>query len=303
MMYAIKTITQVMAPIVPFMTEHVWQEVVLRYSTETAESVHLTDWPTVMEGVEKYASVIDSVDEVRNIISLVLKLRNEKQVRIRQPLSKLYLCREDGKVEIDETLVSIMLGEVNVKELVVLDTPDALEIKLAGLDFRKAGAFLKGDVNKVKGMLLELSDEDMASVVASIEAGATVTVPGYGKEMPAELFTLTAVSKPNISIVKDGGYIVSLDMNITDELLAEGYLRDILRQCQVCRKEADFNVSDSINVYFEAENEAAKVIADNKEYIEAELLAAISETPLDNADYTGVIELDIGNVKVQMSKA
>jgi len=303
MMYAIKTITQVMAPIIPFMTEHVWQEVVLRYSTESAESVHLTEWPTVMEGVEEFSSVIDSVDEVRNIISLVLKLRNEKQCRIRQPLANLYLCREDGKVEIDEALVSIMLGEVNVKNLVVLENTNALEVKLAGLDFRKAGAFLKGDVNKVKGMLQELDADAMAAVVASIEAGAMVTVPGYDKEMPAELFTLTAVSKPNISIVKDGGYIVSLDMNVTEELLAEGFLRDILRQCQVCRKDADFNVSDSISVYFEAEGKAAEIISANKEYIEAELLASISDAPLASADYTGEIELEIGSVKVQMSRA
>ena len=303
MMYAIKTITQVMAPIIPFMTEHVWQEVVLRYSTEKAESVHLTEWPKVMDGIEKYADVIEHVDEVRNVISLVLKLRNEKQVRIRQPLSTLYLCKEDGKVEIENTLVPILLGEVNVKELCILDTPNALETKLAGLDFRKAGAFLKGDVNKVKGMLLGLSESDMASVVAEIEKGETVHVPGYETEMPADLFTLTSVSKPNISIVKDNGFIVSLDMNITDELLGEGYLRDILRQCQVFRKEADFNVSDRINVNFTADNKAGSIVASNRQYIENELLANVLDEPIDKAEFTGTIELDIGNITVTMKRA
>ncbi len=303
MMYAIKTITQVMAPIIPFMTEHVWQEVVLRYSTEKAESVHLTEWPKVMDGIEKYADVIEHVDEVRNVISLVLKLRNEKQVRIRQPLSTLYLCKEDGKVEIENTLVPILLGEVNVKELCILDTPDALETKLAGLDFRKAGAFLKGDVNKVKGMLLGLSESDMASVVAEIENGEAVHVPGYETEMPADLFTLTSVSKPNISIVKDNGFIVSLDMNITDELLEEGYLRDILRQCQVFRKEADFNVSDRINVNFTADNKAGSIVASNRQYIENELLANVLDEPIDKAEFTGTIELDIGNITVTMKRA
>lgn len=302
MMYAIKTITQVMAPIIPFMTEHVWREVVLRYSTESAESVHLTDWPRVMDNIEKYLPVIDEVDEVRNIISLVLKLRNEKQVRIRQPLSVLYLCREDGKIEIDDTLVSIMLGEINVKRLEILDTPDALETRTAGLDFRKAGAFLKGDVNRVKGILASLESDDMEKVVCDISAGRAVTVPGYEREMPPELFTVTSVSKPNISIVKDGGYVVSLDMNITDELLCEGYLRDILRQCQVFRKDAGFSVSDRIYVHFDCGGKTADIIKENSEYIEAELLAEICDKKQDKSDFTGTLELDIGNVTVEMSK-
>lgn len=302
MMYAIKTITQVMAPIIPFMTEHVWQEVVLRYSTEKAQSVHLTDWPKVIEDTEKYSDVIEHVDEVRDIISSVLKLRNEKQVRIRQPLSSLYVCKDGGKLEIEPSLVPILLGEVNVKNLHILESTDALETKLASLDFRKAGAFLKGDVNKVKGILLALSESDMAKVVSEIEKGGAVSVPGYDGEMPSELFILTSVSKPNISIVKDNGITVSLDMNITEELLDEGYLRDILRQCQVFRKEADFNVSDRIKVLFEAEGKASDIIAQNRAYIESELLADITET-LSDADFEGKTELDIGCVEVKMKRA
>lgn len=303
MMYAIKTLTQVMAPIIPFMTEHVWQEVVLRYSTESAESVHLTDWPTPIEGIEKYAHVIGSVDEVRNVISLVLKLRNEKQIRIRQPLSTLYLCHDDTLPEIEDTLVPIMLGEVNIKKLVVLDSPDALEVKTASLDFRKAGAYLKGDVNKVKGLLASLPDEDMASTVAEIEAGGDVHVAGYDVAMPAELFALSSHARENVQIVKDGGLTVSVDTTLTDELLAEGYLRDVLRQCQVFRKEADFSVSDRIIVRFEGDAAAMKIVDEKRDYISDELLATVTDEPIDGAEYTGEIELDIGRLAVTMKRA
>ena len=303
MMYAIKTITQIMAPIIPFMTEYVWQEVVLRYSAESAESVHLTEWPKPIEGIEKYSHVIGSVDEVRNIISLVLKLRNEKQIRIRQPLRTLYLCLENGKLDIEDTLIPIMLGEVNIKELVVLDSPDALEVKTASLDFRKAGAHLKGDVNKVKTLLAGLSDDDMAQTVAEIEAGGEVHVSGYEAAMPADLFTLTSHARDNVLIVKDGDLIVSVDTELTDDLLAEGYLRDILRQCQVFRKEADFNVSDRISVFFEGDPDAMKIIGDNRGFISDELLAEVCEERFAGAEYNGSIDLDIGNLTVSMKRS
>ena len=92
-------------------------------------------------------------------------------------------------------------------------------------------------------------------------------------------------------------------MNITDELLAEGYLRDILRQCQVFRKEADFNVSDRIEVNFAADGKAAEIIEASRQYIETELLASVVDAPVADAAYTGEIELDIGTVKVTMKKA
>lgn len=302
MMYAIKTITQVMAPIIPFMTEHVWQEVVLRYSTETAASVHLTEWPKAHEGIEKFEYVIDEVDEVRNIISLVLKMRNEKQLRIRQPLGTLWLCRENGKIEIDGAFVPVLLSEVNIKDLVILENTDALEVKTAGLDFRKAGAFLKGDVNRVKGLLAGLDGADMASVVSMIEAGGEVTVPGYDGRMPSELFTLTSVPKDNICIVKDGDIVVSMDTEVTDELLREGILRDILRQCQVFRKDADFSVSDRIDICFECDGLAAEIIGAKRGYMESELLATVFDTPVTDPEFKGEIELECGKVAVTMKR-
>ena len=301
MMYAIRTITQVMAPIIPFMTEHVWQEVVLRWSTEEAQSVHLTDWPTAIPGIEKYRGVIDSVDEVREVISLVLKLRNECQIRIRQPLKTLYLCRGEGMPDIDEALVPIMLGEVNIKKLVMLDTPDALEVKTASLDFRKAGAHLKGDVNRVKGLLSSLSDDEMAKTVSEIEAGGDVHVAGYENAMPADLFTLSSHARANMLIVKEGELTVSVDTTLDDALRAEGYLRDILRQCQVFRKEAGFEVSDRITASFDGDKALTDIVAANREYVEDELLATVADTLLD-AEYKGEIELDIGSVSVSMKR-
>ena len=142
----------------------------------------------------------------------------------------------------------------------------------------------------------------MAKTVEEIEAGGEVHVAGYDAAMPAELFIINRQPKANVSIVEDGDLTVSVDTTLTDELIAEGYLRDILRQCQVFRKEADFSVSDRIDVSFAGDAAAMKIVEDNKDYISSELLAEIFDSLIGGAEYCGKIELDIGALDVSMKR-
>ena len=89
-------------------------------------------------------------------------------------------------------------------------------------------------------------------------------------------------------------------MVVTPELYSEGCLRDILRQCQVFRKEAGFNVSDRIQVYLDCEQKAGKIVADNRAYLESELLASVNESHLSAPDFTGTIEMDDEKIAVEM---
>lgn len=302
MLYAIRTISQVMAPAIPFLTEHVWQEVVRRYSNESAESVHLSAWPKVLEGVDVNDPVLTQVQEVRDIISLALKLRNEKQVRIRQPLSTLYVCGKDGKITLAPQLESVLASEVNVKSVEFLEDTSALEDAYAVLDFKKAGAVLKADVNHVKNLLAGLEPEDMQAVAAAVKAGGEVRVPGYDAALSAEIFALKHAPKAHLAVAEDFGVTAALDMTITGELYAEGCLRDILRQCQVFRKEAGFAVSDRIFVHFETGEKLRGVVAAKLSYLESELLAKASDAPLAEPDYTGKLEVDGETVTVQLKK-
>ena len=185
------------------MTEHVWQEVVRRYSNESAESVHLSTWPKVLAGVDVNDSVLTQVQEVRDIISLALKLRNEKQVRIRQPLQTLYVCGKEGKIALAPELENVLASEVNVKELAFLEDTSALEDAYAVLDFKKAGAVLKADVNHVKNLLAGLSAEDMHAVAAAVQAGGEVRVPGYDAALSAEIFALKHAPKAHLAVAED----------------------------------------------------------------------------------------------------
>ena len=300
MLYAIRTIDQIMAPIIPFITEHVWQEVIRRYSNEAAESVHLSDWPKVMAQVDVQDGVLAQVGEVRDIISLVLKVRNEKQLRIRQPLNQLYICADSGVVTIPEELTAILLSEINMKQVTFLTDTSMLEDNVAVLNFKLAGSALKADVNKVKELLNGLSAAEMQSVVEQIKANGSVNIPGYDHAVDAAIFELKAVPKADIAVSKERDITVGLDMVVTPELYSEGCLRDILRQCQVFRKEAGFNVSDRIEVYFDCEEKAGKIVADNRAYLESELLASVNESHLSAPDFTGTIEMDDEKIAVEM---
>ena len=235
MLYAIRTISQVMAPAIPFLTEHVWQEVVRRYSNESAESVHLSAWAqgAGRRGRERPGADPGAVGSARHHL-LALKLRNEKQVRIRQPPEHAGMCAaRTARSPLAPQLESVLASEVNVKSVEFLEDTSALEDAYAVLDFKKAGAVLKGDVNHVKNLLAGLEPEDMQAVAAAVQAGGEVRVPGYDAALSAEIFALKYAPKAHLAVAEDFGVTAALDMTITDELYAEGCLRDILRQCQV----------------------------------------------------------------------
>ncbi|MEG1016365.1 MAG: isoleucine--tRNA ligase, partial [Oscillospiraceae bacterium] len=204
LLYAIKKITQVMAPIIPFMTEYVWKNVIARYEDGIEDSVHLSDWPTVLSGVDTKDAIIAQVDYARSVISLVLKLRSEKQIRIRQPLATLYICSGEKAPAIEQVLLDVIKSEVNVKAVKIIDDRSILEDYVAALDFKQAGSVLKADVNKVKELLTAQSDADMQRTVDEIRLGGDVAVTGFDRALPARIFLLCAVPKKHITLEQEG---------------------------------------------------------------------------------------------------
>ena len=300
--YAIKTITQVMAPIVPFITETTWQRFIKRYSNEDATSIFLTDYPTVLPELDIVDErIIADVDEAREMIALGLKLRNEKQVKIRQPLSTLYVAANDARHSAIETFGALIRSELNVGEVVELSDSSSLESNFLTLNFKVAGRVLKEKANAVKAYLATLDDAAQAKLSEFVKAGKNVPVEELGIEVEAEAFTLNSKSADNIAIYRYNDDFVALDVNISEELQRAGLLRDIIRQCQVFRKEAGFEVSDRIFVEFVTESELAiSVIEERRSQLCNDLLADV--TTVDAPDYIGNIDLDTVKISVKLKK-
>ena len=157
-----------------------------------------------------------------------------------------------------------------------------------------AGRTLKGDLQKVKGLIDGLSDAEMAAATAQCEAGEAVTVPGYDTPIAADQFNLLAKTKPHIAahIPEKREELVALDATITDALRAEGLYRDLLRNCQVLRREAGFRVDDRVRIAVATDAaELAAVVDGFRADIEREALAVLAES----AEYVMEKDVEIGD--------
>lgn len=299
--YAIKTITQIMAPIIPFITETTWQKFIKRYSDETAVSVFLTDYPTVASELNwTDTRLLEDVEQARTVISLGLKLRNEKQIKIRQPLPSLYVADTEANRHAVETFGNIIVNELNVGEIQTIADTAALESNFLTVNFKVAGRVLKNRANDVKAYLASLSDTEQQLLSDKVKVGEAIAVSDL-TDVPADVFTVNAQPKGNIAIYKNNDDFVALDTTISEELQRAGILRDIVRQCQVFRKLAGFDVSDRICIAFRTESERlAAIIREKEEQLSRDLLASF--TAPTSPEYTGTIELDDGIVTVELQR-
>jgi isoleucyl-tRNA synthetase len=293
--FALKTCVQVMSPIIPFMTEHIWQALVRQVEPGAPLSVHLSDWPQPLPWLEK-DGLLEQTTLTREVVATALRLRNEQQLKVRQPLQTLFIC---GGTAARESLLRFerqLLDELNVKELRFLDDPAALQVQLPGVNFKSAGAVLKSRVNEFKTHLSGLSDETAQAVAAQVNAGGGVSVPGWEETLPAALFTLQTKTKPGVVSTKavNGEVTVALDTVLTEELRREGAVRDVIRQCQTLRKDAGYAVEQRVS--FSAATSSrflTNAIQQAQAHIDAEVLAAAFRLnlPLADPDLTRTVDI------------
>ena len=300
--YAIKSITGIMAPITPFITEHVWQNFIKRYSNEEAISVFLSDYPSVPANLDiNDEKILSDVEKARDMISLGLKLRNEKQIKIRQPLATMYVSATEANHSAIETFGAIIKSEMNVGEICELADSSALESNFLTVNFKVAGRVLKNRANEVKAYLAELDAETQQIFSNAVKAGENVKIDALGLDVEPDVFTLNSKPLDNIAIYTNNGEFIALNTTISEELQRAGILRDIVRQCQVFRKAAGFDVSDRIYIEFTTDSELINsIIAEKKDQLTHDLLATL-ETPA-NVEYTDTIDLDGTLITVKLQR-
>ena len=297
--YAIKACLQVMAPINPFIMDYIWRNMVTEIEKDEAKSVHLSNFPTAKS--YGYEHLIDEIAKAREVIYLAQKLRNEHNLKVKQPLNTLYIkCTKEY-----ETAVKVMknniLDELNIKNIEFVLDEGKFNSSSAVLNFKKAGAVLKGDVNKVKNLLLELSQDEMDKVVLSVKNRQSVTIRDF-KDLPAELFEIKLTPKKEFAVANIGNNIVALDIELTEELIKEGILRELVRALQVCRKEADFDIQDRIYLDIHSNDSKLQDIINNSlNQIKNEVLVKEFKT-LDKAELVKEITINDAVVVVKMQR-
>ena len=299
---AIKKMTQIMAPIIPFMTEEIWQNMVRSFEPDEAKSVHLSDYPAVVAEYEN-EEILKEVEEIRKIIALGLMLRNEKQLKVRQPLNSMYVSCEKDIEKSMKDFENIIKEELNIKQMELIKDEKVLNDEYLMVNFKVAGRLLKEKIQSFKEKIENLSETEMQDLVAKFnnEEITEIEVPGFGT-FTKEVFLKNMRPKAHIVVIKEGDYCIALDTILTEDLIVEGMYRDLVRTLQVLRKEAGLKVEQRINLSLQTEGKLMqKVLANYLDKITGDTLTEnFMKTKIEKPDIEKEITINGENIIVQI---
>ncbi|MGI6680528.1 MAG: isoleucine--tRNA ligase [Bdellovibrionota bacterium] len=299
----IKTITRVLAPIVPFMCEDIFLNIIKKYEKNDLVTVLLFGYPKENSEFDN-DEIINNTKVLRDIITLALRVRNEANLKVRQPLSKLYILTDNNEhKDFINSQRSVILEELNIQDIEFIRDESALVDEYLTLNFKVAGSVLKKDVQKVKDLLGSLTFEDMQKLVKDFNEDKPLFIKGFKEELSKEIFTKLTCEKENIKTGKENGVYVALNTYLTHDLILEGIVREIIRNLQVLRKDSGFAVEQKISVGISSSLELVKEAVDKfKEKIMSETLALSLTEKLDVVEGENVIEVNEGSVVIQVCK-
>ncbi len=281
----LKGLSKLIAPITPFISEEIYQNLT------GEESVHLAEYPVCDENLIDDALTL-KMDLVRNLISLGRNVREEEKIKVRQPISKVIL---DGKnKDILSGLDDLIKEELNVKEIVFEDDlKKYMNFKIKP-NFKEAGKVLGNKMKDFIKFLDELSDDEINSVLdkKSIFFGDI--------EITDSLLEVRFESKEGMKVAMENGDFIILNTVIDEELAKEGIAREVVSKVQNLRKERDFDIENRIKLYYNSDSYFDSVLEKFGDYIKKEVLALelIKDSSLtDDYDINGIsVYLDVERV-------
>ncbi|HIE22419.1 MAG TPA: isoleucine--tRNA ligase [Acidimicrobiia bacterium] len=262
------TFIEVLAPVLPFITEHLYQDLVARNDPEAPVSIHHRDFPFTDPDLID-ADLEGAMATIREVVRLGRNLRKSQRLRVRQPLARLTVLTGDGRVaDAVNAHAAVIAEELNVKEVVVSPDEGKLVRLSAKANFRSLGPTLGRRMGEVAAAIAALEHDDVVKLVE----GGTVEVAGEGIGLEDVVVERTPIEG---TVVEAGpAFACALDTTITDELRMEGLAREIVSRIQNLRREAGLEVSDRIRLLWHTEDEdLAEAIEAHQAHIGAETLA------------------------------
>ena len=250
------TLAKVIAPYTPFMAEMMYRNLVPQFRPDAPESVHLCDFPAADESFIDPA-LEKGMEDVLEIVVLGRAARNAGNLKNRQPLSEMIVA-SNRPLGLNEELTAVALDELNVKKMTFVENGASLVKYVLKPQLRTLGPKYGKRLGAITKFLATCNG---AEVVAAVRGGGSYTVDLDGPvvllEEDLQIFTESA---EGYSAVAGGGITVALDTRLTEELLDEGCERELVSKIQTMRKEAGFEVTDRIRVFYAAQGRAARVL-------------------------------------------
>ena len=265
---ALTTVCKAAAPMIPFMTEEIYQNLVKSVDQEAPESIHLCDFPAVDESLcDK--ELEENIDAVLKIVVLGRACRNSASIKNRQPIGQMYV---KAPSELPEFYQDIIREELNVKAIEFTDDVSNFTTYNFKPQLKTVGPKYGKLLNGIRKHLTEL-DGNKAKAELDSKGMLEFTVDGMPVELSEEDLLIEMVKQEGFVTEADSDFTVVLDTNLTEELLEEGFIREIISKVQSMRKEAGFEVMDQITISYEANEKVKELISKNESTVMNDVLA------------------------------
>ena len=265
---ALVTVAKAAAPMIPFMTEDIYQNLVRSIDADAPESIHLCDYPEVNEAwIDKDLEA--NMEELLEIVVLGRACRNTANIKNRQPIGTMYVKAEKA---MDKFYTDIIADELNVKEVKFADDVESFISYSFKPQLRTVGPKYGKLLNGIRTALSEI--DGTAAMKELRDNGVLVLdIAGNRVELAEEDLLIETAQSEGYVTETDGETSVVLDTNLTPELIQEGFVREIISKVQTMRKEAGFEVMDKIIVYAKDNDKIMDIMKANQDEIKREVLA------------------------------
>lgn len=266
--HALVTISKTAAPMTPFMTEDIYQNLVRGLDKNAPESIHLCDFPIVQsEWIDKELET--EMDTVLQVVVLGRAARNSANIKNRQPIGTMFIKSE---TKVTELFKQIIEEELNVKEVKFTDDVREFTTYTFKPQMKTLGPKYGKLLNQIRTILSEIDGNDAMDTLDT-KGVLNFDIDGTAVELTKDDVLTEMTQKEGYVSESDRGITVVLDTNLTEELLEEGYVREIISKLQTMRKEAGFEVMDHIKVSVDNNDKLIELIEKKKEFIKKEVLA------------------------------
>ena len=272
----LETVARLSSPIAPFFSEQLYRDLNNATGHNSAESVHLTDFPMADDKLIDKA-LEERMEAAQLISSLVLSLRKKANIRVRQPLSKIMIPVANDTMKEQLSKVShLIMSEVNIKDIEFLAADNNILVKNVKPNFKTLGRKYGKQMKQIQNYFANMSQDEIHAYEKN--NGTHLDVDGVDVELTLEDALIATQDIPGWAVTSEGNYTVALDMTITEPLFNEGLAREIVNRVQTLRKNSGLEVTDRIVITIENNEKIETAIHNFNSYICSETLANSIET-------------------------
>jgi len=270
----LNVVHRLMAPFVPFLAEHIYQNLVRTVDEDAPISVHMSTWPKVNEAYDDESLLFD-IGVVQKVVSLARAARGQSGVRTRQPLSRLLLrAPDDAAAKALDDHKDQILEELNVKSIEFIARDEGLVNYRIKPNLPRLGKE-RGMGKDLPDIRRALEEADGAAVAGKVARGESViiSIPSGEISLTGEDLLIETSSAEGYACGADAGYLTALDTSLTEELIREGIARELIRTVQESRKQAGLEVSDRIVLGVSGSAAVEAALGEHRDYLMSETLA------------------------------